>query len=253
MVIFILSIRPFPVSDHNTPIEYFTGSTNPRANLRARLRLCCPGVMFACAHIIEPSDIESSVRSRRSGFSRGGNALRGQFLALNGLKTDRSGQPPAHKASVSGVAPYGTSPDCQRCALAYYPCGSVIQGTLVARVASSSGRSALRSARVPPNPLRCAESALRGAAHKPRYRVGSRRLRRRHVRAAGFSWTSPAALQWKRLRRCYFRSLVCWVGFPNPGCSPDLGFLTYRGCNPGPLVLFLSPSPPDLGFLTYRG
>ena len=75
------------------------------------------GFWFACTCIIEPSDIESSVRSRRSGFSRGGHALRGQFLALKGLKTDRSGQPPARQASVSGVAPCGYDPDCQRCAL----------------------------------------------------------------------------------------------------------------------------------------
>jgi len=179
------------------------------------------GNLSLALQIIEPSGIEPSVRSRRPGFARRGHGRRAEKRP----KTVRSGQTPHSQSQRAGVRSPDRclviDPDCQPCALASVPYGFVIQGTLVARVASSSGRSALRSARVPPNPLRCAESALRGAAHKPRYRVGSRRLRRRHVRAAGFSWTSPAALLWKRLRRCYFRSLVCCVGFLNPGCSPS--------------------------------
>ena len=118
-------------------------------------------------------------------------------LALKRPKTDRSSQTPHSQSQRVGVRSPDRclviDPDCQRCALASVPYGSVIQGTLVVRSASSPDSSAPRPARALPDPL--AWSALpRWAAHWPGYRIGSRRRGRRHVRAAGFSWTSPAAL-----------------------------------------------------------
>jgi hypothetical protein len=57
-----------------------------------------------------------------------------------------------------------------------------------------------------------------------RYRVGSRRLRRLHVRDAGFSWTSPASLRKrKRLRRSYWKStLRVWFCYARTFSWPPL-------------------------------
>ena len=74
-------------------------------------------------------------------------------LALKRPKTDRSGQTPHSQSQRVGVRSPDRclviDPDCQRCAQASVPYGSVIQGTLVVRSACS------RTARRHALPERC--------------------------------------------------------------------------------------------------
>ena len=160
-----------------------------RAKPQAQPRFACPGFFSsprASSPWLEPGETASP---------HGGRGLHEMFSRLvRRLKHNVPARPPigqpACRASLTGV----TDPDCQRCAFAPVLCESWIKGSLVARCRfAPRATSAPRSARALLVCIPRCWFTSEGAAHKPRYRVGSRRLRRPTRAAAGFSWTSPAA------------------------------------------------------------
>jgi hypothetical protein len=108
-------------------------------------------------------------------------ALGEQFSAFPGLENRSPGQTPHRQASVSGVDPWWDRPRLPTLRLVLMPCR---QSDKVPSLPCSPSAHWQLSATLGMSPAP-QDSCLR-------YRVGSRRLRRRHVAAAGFSWTSPA-------------------------------------------------------------
>jgi hypothetical protein len=118
------------------------------------------------------------------------------FPGVNTRRIIRSQFPdPRSSGQRGGVSSHGRQqralfhslridPDCQHCVLTYDP---TVDKSSYPRLQFSLRLPAFLGATLLPE--------CRWPRHTDvRYRVGSRRLRRLHVRAAGFSWTSPAAL-----------------------------------------------------------